>query len=91
MVKDLYEYWTRDLRPCIESHGYSLPEPPSFEVFLEEWSTGEGQWNPYYKLTYELGGQDGAVSGEAAHESIATREDCGETLPELPEPEIPTE
>lgn len=59
-----YDYMLSEQIPCIEALGYSLAEPPSFEVFLEDYPT-ERQWT--------AGGEASGISAEAA---VAVGEQC---------------
>jgi len=44
-LEELYAYNVAVLQ-CLESQGYSLPDPPSVEVFVES----KGAWNPYHDV-----------------------------------------
>jgi hypothetical protein len=44
----VYDYYLDDLVPCLEDNGYSVPEPPSREVFEENFA-GE-RWSPYAEV-----------------------------------------
>lgn len=41
-----------DVRECLLSHGYESPEPPSFEVWAEAYTSFSGElWYPYMSIT----------------------------------------
>lgn len=42
----LYDYFVTDLIPCLEGNGYSIPNAPSREVFVEQFGS-QGPWLPY--------------------------------------------
>lgn len=42
---------------CLEEQGYSISEPPSFEVYAEEWETGPS-WYPYDEVVMGGGVDD---------------------------------
>lgn len=45
----LYEYYTTELIPCLEGHGYEGFSPPSLAEFIEIYYTEEN-WGPYVDL-----------------------------------------
>jgi hypothetical protein len=42
----LYYYYTHELRDCLIDHGQELPDPPSEQVFIEQYGTDK-TWTPY--------------------------------------------
>lgn len=47
-IQAVYRYYVDDLIPCLEREGYTVPAPPSVEVFIETFGTS--QWMPYAKV-----------------------------------------
>ncbi len=43
-----------DARECLTGIGYSLPQPPSLDTFLESLSGGSPPWSPYMDLPDSL-------------------------------------
>lgn len=44
-LSKLYDYYTQELVPCIESEGYTAPEAPTRQYFIEHYL--EGAWQVY--------------------------------------------
>jgi hypothetical protein len=45
-LKRLYVYYTGDLTKCLEKHGVTVPTPPSFQTFSQQYN-GSNAWSPY--------------------------------------------
>lgn len=43
----IYAYYRDTLIPCLRNSGYSIPEPPSEEKFIDSALTGQSVWSPY--------------------------------------------
>jgi hypothetical protein len=47
----LYEYYTRQLVPCLEAAGFAIDEQPTFEQFDAPAKGQPGGWNPYLVIS----------------------------------------
>lgn len=57
----LYDYFTKVLTPCLESHGIDVPEPSSRTTFVDSYVAGDA-WNPYVNVMGTRGVQWGDIN-----------------------------
>lgn len=57
----LYRYQIDVVVPCLEAQGYTVSEPPSFEVYAESIGTAE-VWSPFTEVAASI--EDGAIIAE---------------------------
>lgn len=46
-IEILYRYYVEELTPCLEARGYEVEDPPTLEVFQDEFTAAELSWVPY--------------------------------------------
>lgn len=44
-IEEVYRFWVDVLAPCYEAKGFSIPDPPSLETFIETYPNVE--WTPW--------------------------------------------
>jgi len=45
-IRFLYEYYTKELTPCLKAEGYDVPDPPSMQTYISTYGQ-PGFWDPY--------------------------------------------
>lgn len=46
-AQELYDYLVNEVAACVGGQKYSVPDPPSKEVWVEAKARGEDTWSPY--------------------------------------------
>lgn len=59
-IANFYGYMV-DRYECLVAAGFDVPPPPSLEVYLETYHTGQDHWDPYGHVPHHLGREAGAA------------------------------
>lgn len=68
-VEGVYSFWVDVLKPCYEAEGYSIPDPPSLDTFVETYPAVD--WVPWRYVTDPPPGLDQRCSTDPYAHDLA--------------------